>query len=189
MCFGNATYIYLTVSFVEILKGFTPVVTMMVQVACGGEKMPSWRIGIALLMISVGTAVSSLGELRMNTTGLILMLLSIYCEATRLMLTQKLLKHRGFGVLEGLYYLSPASGLFALGASSLLERHKIDAELMLSKLPELWPVLGLNLLLGFSVNLLSFLVSCAGNRTTRRTAYAHPCAHAPSSRSSNVSAP
>ena len=31
LCTGNASYLYLTVAFVEILKGFTPVVTMMVQ--------------------------------------------------------------------------------------------------------------------------------------------------------------
>mgnify|MGYP007078262225 CR=1 FL=1 len=29
---GNSSYMYLTVAFIEILKGFTPVVTMMVQV-------------------------------------------------------------------------------------------------------------------------------------------------------------
>ena len=82
LCTGNASYLYLTVAFVEILKGFTPVVTMMVQ-SLFGEPLPSCRIASCVLLISLGTAISSFGE-RMNLTGLLLMLGSVYCEATRL---------------------------------------------------------------------------------------------------------
>ena len=84
---GNSSYMYLTVAFIEILKGFTPVVTMMVQTVFG-EPFPRPAIALAVLCISLGTAVSSFGELHLNWTGLCLMLLSVYCESMRLMLTQ-----------------------------------------------------------------------------------------------------
>ena len=89
---GNSTYMYLTVAFIEILKGFTPVVTMMVQTLFG-EPFPRPAIAVTVLCISVGTAISSFGELHLNWTGLCLMLLSVYCEAMRLALTQRMLQN------------------------------------------------------------------------------------------------
>ena len=91
MASGNSTYLYLTVSFIEILKGFTPVVTIMVQ-AVFGQAFPRPIAGLAVLMISLGTAISSYGEMELNLVGVSLMLASVYCEAMRLMLTQRLLQ-------------------------------------------------------------------------------------------------
>ena len=91
MASGNSTYLYLTVSFIEILKGFTPVVTIMVQ-AVFGQAFPRPIAGLAVLMISLGTAISSYGEMELNLVGVSLMLSSVYCEAMRLMLTQRLLQ-------------------------------------------------------------------------------------------------
>ena len=108
MATGNSTYMYLSVAFIEILKGFTPVVTIMVQ-AFAGQSFPRPVAGFAVLMISVGTTISSLGEINLNIVGLLLMLGSIYSEALRLMLTQRLLQDMRFHVLEGLYFLSPAT--------------------------------------------------------------------------------
>lgn len=108
MATGNSTYMYLSVAFIEILKGFTPVVTIMVQ-AFSGQGFPRPVAGFAVLMISIGTAISSLGEIDLNIVGLLLMLGSIYSEALRLMLTQRLLQDMHFHVLEGLYFLSPAT--------------------------------------------------------------------------------
>ena len=118
MATGNSTYMYLSVSFIEILKGFTPVVTIMVQ-AFSGQGFPRPVAGFAVLMISIGTAISSLGEIDLNIVGLLLMLGSIYSEALRLMLTQRLLHDMRFHVLEGLYFLSPAT-LFWLAPLALM---------------------------------------------------------------------
>jgi len=157
LCFGNSAYMYLTVSFIEILKGFTPIVTMMVQ-TMGGEPMPTCRIASVVLMISMGTAVSSFGELRMDFMGLGLMLASVYCEATRLMLTQRLLQHKNFHVLEGLYYISPASAICSLLIAAVMELHSLDSRAVIASLPSTWPLYATNMLLGFLVNVASFLV-------------------------------
>ena len=83
---GNSAYLFLTVSFVEILKGFTPVVTLMVQ-QVAGQAAPRLPTLVSVLMISVGTAIASYGELHLNWTGVVIMLASVYSEALRLMLT------------------------------------------------------------------------------------------------------
>ena len=81
LCTGNTSYMYLTVAFIEILKGFTPVVTMMVQTVAG-EPMPRPMIALAVLFISIGTAVSSFGEMNLNWFGLCLMLSSVRTKGT-----------------------------------------------------------------------------------------------------------
>lgn len=157
LCTGTASYLYLTVAFVEILKGFTPVVTMMIA-SLFGEPLPTCRVAGAVLMISLGTAISSFGEMHLNLTGLCLMLASVYCEATRLMLTQRLLLHKNFHVIEGLYYMSPASAMCALVVALVIEAPKFQARRVLNSLPETWHLFAANALLGFLVNVVSFLV-------------------------------
>ena len=49
MASGNSTYLYLTVSFIEILKGFAPVVTLMVGVFMG-EATPRVKPALAVLV-------------------------------------------------------------------------------------------------------------------------------------------
>lgn len=157
LCTGNASYLYLTVAFVEILKGFTPVVTMMVQ-SLFGEPLPNRRIAACVLMISLGTAISSFGEMNLNFRGLLFMLVSVYCEATRLMLTQRLLGRMNFHVLEGLYYISPASSLCALTVALIVEMPRFDHKAFLAALPHTWHLFLANAVLGFLVNVVSFLV-------------------------------
>ncbi len=45
------------------------------------------------------------------------MLLSVYCEAMRLMLTQRMLQKLDFHVLEGLYFMAPASAIWMCAAA------------------------------------------------------------------------
>lgn len=154
---GTSSYLYLTVAFIEILKGFTPVVTMMVQ-SFFGEPLPSCKVAAAVLMISFGTAISSFGELHMNLVGLVLMLASVYCEATRLMLTQRMLKTMNFHVLEGLYRITPTAAACALLAALVFEYPHFKTRKFLKAFPASWHLFLLNALLGFLVNVVSFLV-------------------------------
>ena len=157
LCTGTSSYLYLTVAFIEILKGFTPVVTMMVQ-ALFGEPLPECKILAAVLMISLGTAISSYGELNLNLTGLVLMLVSVYCEATRLLLTQRLLNNLNFHVIEGLYYMSPASAISAWAVAAVVELPRFPYRRFINNFPLTWHLFLGNALLGFLVNVVSFLV-------------------------------
>jgi drug/metabolite transporter (DMT)-like permease len=139
MASGNYTYLYLTVSFIEILKGFTPVVTIMVQ-AVFGQASPRPIAGVAVLMISLGTSISSFGEIDLNLLGLSLMLGSIYCEAMRLMLTQRLLQDMRMHVLVTLYYLSPATLLWLMPLAYLVDVRKMDVPAVLAAAAQLAPL-------------------------------------------------
>jgi len=154
---GNTSYMYLTVAFIEILKGFTPVVTMMVQ-TLSGEPFPRPAIAAAVLCISLGTAISSFGELNLNWTGLCLMLLSVYCEAMRLMLTQRMLQKLDFHVLEGLYFMAPASAIWMLVLAAFVELPRLQTHRVLAALPQTWHLFVAASVLGFLVNVTSFLV-------------------------------
>ena len=147
MALGNSTYLYLTVSFIEILKGFTPVVTIMVQ-AVFGQAFPRPIAGVAVLMILVGTSISSFGEIDLNLLGVSLMLGSIYCEAMRLMLTQRLLQDMRMHVLETLYYLSPATLLWLLPLAYVVDVRRMDVSAVIAELPHSWPFFVLSTLTG-----------------------------------------
>ena len=59
LCFGNAGYLFLTVSFVQILKAFTPVF-VVVMLYCTAVETPSRRVCFAVFMICVGTSIARL---------------------------------------------------------------------------------------------------------------------------------
>lgn len=74
-----------------------------------------------MLLISFSTAVASIGEVHWSLRGMGLLFASIYFEALRLILTQKLLEERNLHPLEALYYISPVSFLFTAAAALLID--------------------------------------------------------------------
>jgi hypothetical protein len=99
--FGNLAYLYLSVSFIQILKAATPVMTMVILVAARLDKLSTpvrgsrrwravaaapdtlhpWQVTIAVSIIAFGTAISSWGELAFSLLGFIIMVLSGACTA------------------------------------------------------------------------------------------------------------
>lgn len=110
MALGNWAYLRLTVSFVEMLKAFTPVITLMITFAFGVAH-PTARIWIAVIGISLGTCVAVYGEHNFDLVGVLIFMLSALSEAARLVLSQFLLRNMQFGVIEGLYFMAPAGAL------------------------------------------------------------------------------
>ena len=117
LCFGNTSYLYLTVSFIQILKAFTPVLTMVALFAAKLE-VPSQRLIMSVCVIAVGTAIASFGELNFSALGVLIMMTSEVFEAVRLVMTQLLLgTGMKFHPIEGLMYLAPAcTGWLFLGS-------------------------------------------------------------------------
>ena len=100
MSFGNAVYLHLTVSFIQMLKAFTPAIVMIVLCVMR-LSMPTRRQFACVIMITIGTVVSSLSELDLNLLGMVLMFGAELAEAIRLAMTQFLLKNKKFSIIEG----------------------------------------------------------------------------------------
>ena len=97
LSFGNAVYLYLPVGYIQMLKAFTPTVTLTLLWLSGIEA-PSRRVTLSVAGICVGTGLASLGEGSVTVIGLVIMLSAEVSEAVRLVLAQKLLQNLNFGV-------------------------------------------------------------------------------------------
>lgn len=162
---GNAVYLYLPVGFIQMLKAFTPTVTLALLWATGID-VPSRGVLLTVLGICGGTAMASVGEGSFNPLGLGLMLLAEVAEATRLVLTQKLLKNLKFGVVEGQYFMAPISALWlfsAAGVSELPRALRKGALAIPLSAPGLFFA---SAALGFAVNIATFLVIKTTNSVT-----------------------
>lgn len=155
--FGNLVYLYLTVAFIQMLKAFTPIITML-SLFVARLETPSRRLVLSVSFIAVGTALASAGEVNLNLTGMFIMLLSELFESIRLVMTQLLLTGLRFHPIEGLMYLAPACTFWLLIGSTVLELRPMLASgafgLMLER-----PVKFLAAaMMGFAVNSLAYIV-------------------------------
>ena len=163
---GNAVYLYLPVSFIQMLKAFTPSVTLTMLYLTGIE-VPSRNVVVAVVGICVGTAVASIGEGSFHLLGMLLMLLAEVSEATRLVLAQKLLQNLKFGVIEGQFFMAPVSALWLCGASALVELPRALRSRHAWSVVADEPLLFLtSAALGFAVNIATFLVIKSTNSVT-----------------------
>ena len=93
MFFGNQAYLYLSVSFIQILKAFTPALTLMLCVVVGLESL-QWPLLLSIALITVGTGSSVLEESGMpsfSMLGLVSFLASSVTEAARVVGAEVLL--------------------------------------------------------------------------------------------------
>nr|GMD82740.1 probable sugar phosphate/phosphate translocator At5g25400 [Ipomoea batatas] len=91
---SNSAYIYLSVSFIQMLKALMPVAVYSIGVLCSKE---SFRVDTMLNMvsISIGVAIAAYGEAKFDSWGVILQLGAVAFEATRLVMIQILLTSKG----------------------------------------------------------------------------------------------
>jgi len=117
---GMASYLFLTVAFVQMVKAFTPAMTLTGLVLFKLTK-PSVPIVISVLFICIGTAIAGAGELNFSFIGISCMLLAQACEALKLIYTQMMLQNLRFDLVETLYYITPTSAVFVLLSAVFLE--------------------------------------------------------------------
>jgi hypothetical protein len=117
---GNAVYLHLGLGFIQMLKAFTPVIVVVVM-GIFGVPLPTQMARWGVYLIISGTLVEVKGELHATAIGMCLMLTSEVMEAINLVLTQKLLHNCKFTLVEGLYVIAPAAGIFLFCAAFLLE--------------------------------------------------------------------
>jgi hypothetical protein len=116
---GNLTYLYLSVSFIQMLKATMPVVTLLTTWAFGLAP-PSLKTLGNVSFIVLGVIIASYGEVQFVLIGFLYQCGGILFEAMRLVMVQRLLSGAEFKMdpLVSLYYFAPVcacmNGVIAL---------------------------------------------------------------------------
>eukprot|EP00887_Chlorella_sp_A99_P000804 scaffold5.g804.t1 len=133
-----------------------PVAVFCVGCGFGTEKYHTGTL-LNMVVISVGVGIASYGELNFVLIGVLLQLLSIGTESTRLTLVQILLQRRGLKLnpITTLYYIAPCCGAFLLVPFAFLELPRIlnDPAVVINP----WVFLS-NATVAFGLNMAVFLL-------------------------------
>ena len=157
LALGNYTYLYLSVSFIQMLKAAVPCVTMIVLVGTGLER-PHRMTVLGVGILTSGTALAAYGEIAFQWIGVFMMLSSEFSEAFRMAVLQYLLGNLRFELIEGLYIMAPASFLFLVLGIFAFEWGALREEDGLGKIAETPHKSLAAAFLGFLVNLLTLAV-------------------------------
>ncbi|MED6179876.1 hypothetical protein PIB30_004931 [Stylosanthes scabra] len=111
--FSNSAYIYLSVSFIQMLKALMPVAVYSIGVLFKKEGFKNETMA-NMLSISFGVAIAAYGEAKFDAWGVSLQLMAVAFEATRLVLIQILLNSKGISLnpITSLYYIAPCCLVF-----------------------------------------------------------------------------
>ncbi|KAL6528833.1 hypothetical protein OROMI_029009 [Orobanche minor] len=106
---SNSAYIYLSVSFIQMLKALMPVAVYSIGILL---KKDGYRNSTMsnMLAISFGVAIAAYGEAKYDSWGVLLQLGAVAFEATRLVMIQILLTSKGINLnpITSLYYVAPS---------------------------------------------------------------------------------
>lgn len=153
---GNAAYLYLSVSFIQMLKASMPMVVFVVGVLFATERF-TVQSAFNMVVVATGIAIASYGEIEFVAFGVILQLGSIATESVRLTLVQILLQKRGIKMnpVSTLYHIAPCCFLFLFLPFTYIELPKMmnDPNLNLNI-----PLLLLSAACAFALNMAVFLL-------------------------------
>jgi len=126
--FGNSAYLFLSVSFIQMLKAMMPVLVFAVGCLLKTEKF-SWGLFGNMVVVTIGVLIASYGEIEFVMFGFLLQILSLVFESTRLALVQILLQKRGLKLnpITSLYFISPACFAFLSVPFIVVEVPKMTA--------------------------------------------------------------
>ncbi|KAF8370227.1 hypothetical protein HHK36_031732 [Tetracentron sinense] len=154
--FSNSAYIYLSVSFIQMLKALMPVAVYSIGVLFKKESFKTQSMA-NMLSISFGVAIAAYGEARFDSWGVILQLSAVAFEATRLVLIQILLTSKGITLnpITSLYYVAPCCLVFLFVPWMIVEFPMLKQT---SSFHFDYVIFGTNSLCAFALNLAVFLL-------------------------------
>jgi len=165
MILGMKSFLYLTVSFIQMFKAFTPAITLFVLFITGVER-PSRNVTLSVLAMCVGMCVTVSGELNFSLIGIVVIFAAQLSEALRLMLMQKFIKKLNFKAIELQYYRAPSCALVLLVAAATMEFDKIWESGAITSAVANGHFFLLQAFLGFSVNIVNTMVIKYTNSVT-----------------------
>ncbi|KAK4277157.1 hypothetical protein QN277_015198 [Acacia crassicarpa] len=153
---SNSAYIYLSVSFIQMLKALMPVAVYSIGVLFKKDTFKNDTMA-NMISISFGVAIAAYGEAKFDTWGVILQLGAVAFEATRLVLIQILLTSKGISLnpITSLYYVAPCCFVF-LSVPWIFVEYPVLKET--SSFHFDFVIFGTNSLCAFALNLAVFLL-------------------------------
>ncbi|XP_052183838.1 probable sugar phosphate/phosphate translocator At5g25400 [Diospyros lotus] len=153
---SNSAYIYLSVSFIQMLKALMPVAVYSIGVLFKKEGFKSETM-TNMVSISIGVAIAAYGEAKFDAWGVSLQLGAVAFEATRLVMIQILLTSKGITLnpITSLYYVAPCCLAF-LFAPWLFVEYPLLKET--SSFHFDYMIFGTNSFCAFALNLAVFLL-------------------------------
>ncbi|KAG2498227.1 hypothetical protein HYH03_003977 [Edaphochlamys debaryana] len=123
MYFGNFAYLHLSLAFIQILKAFTPAITLLLCAAAGLER-PTPPLAASIAMIALGTAGAVLvesGAPSFKFIGLASFMASSLTEAARVVGAELLKDGSAYNTAESLVYIGGPTALVLLACGLALE--------------------------------------------------------------------
>ncbi len=139
----------------QMLKAFTPVAVLALSVLTGLESS-TWMEMNIIALISLGVALSSVGELQFSWIGFIFQAMGLLAESGRLVLTNILLKKLKLDSLTTLYYLSPLCFMLNAMAFSIFELPTFEWRIVFQG--KFIFIMLLNGMVAFSLNIASVML-------------------------------
>ncbi|VFQ77124.1 unnamed protein product [Cuscuta campestris] len=153
---SNSAYIFLSVSFIQMLKALMPVAVYSIGVLLKKESFKSETMA-NMVSISIGVAIAAYGEAKFDSWGVILQLGAVAFEATRLVMIQILLTSKGITLnpITSLYYVAPCCLAFLFVPWVLVEFPVLKEN---SSFHFDYFIFGTNSFCAFALNLAVFLL-------------------------------
>ncbi|XP_041006946.1 probable sugar phosphate/phosphate translocator At4g32390 [Juglans microcarpa x Juglans regia] len=154
--FSNSAYIYLSVSFIQMLKALMPVSVYSIGLVFKKDTFKSDTM-LNMVSISLGVAIAAYGEAKFDSWGVMLQLLAVAFEATRLVLIQILLNSKGISLnpITSLFYVAPCCLVF-LSLPWMIMEYPLLRDTSSFHLD--FVIFGTNSLCAFALNLAVFLL-------------------------------
>ncbi|CAK3909691.1 sugar phosphate phosphate translocator [Lecanosticta acicola] len=126
---GNLTYLYLSVSFIQMLKATTPVAVLLASWTFGVSQFSLKTLGNVSFIV-IGVMIASYGEIKFVMIGFLFQLGGIVFEAIRLVMVQRLLSSAEFKMdpLVSLYYFAPACAIMNGAVALFVEVPKMTLQ-------------------------------------------------------------
>eukprot|EP00270_Netrium_digitus_P007196 TRINITY_DN2096_c0_g1_i3.p1 TRINITY_DN2096_c0_g1~~TRINITY_DN2096_c0_g1_i3.p1 ORF type:complete len:412 (-),score=89.78 TRINITY_DN2096_c0_g1_i3:267-1319(-) len=155
--FSNSAYMYLSVSFIQMLKALMPVAVYCIGIVAAKEHFRVFTMA-NMISISFGVSIAAYGEANFNVIGVSLQLAAVAVEATRLVLIQILLTAKGISLnpITSLYYVSPCCFLFLTVPWFMVEYPRL-APTLFTVQPD-FLMFGTNCVCAFALNLAVYLL-------------------------------
>jgi hypothetical protein len=111
LAIGNAAYMFLSVSLIQLLKAGAPVCTLFVALVTRTET-PNLLTTVAVLLIVLGCGMSVSGEMRVSWIGVGFVVCGELLEACRIVLTQRVMTTAKLSTLQLVAHVSPLACVF-----------------------------------------------------------------------------